>query len=948
MRSASGLFRRRVAPTIGALSLLGSALTIAVISSQSGNAGANAPTVAPASAGLPASSQFDITGFLQSATLDSGCYTAQKGLKDAQGNPAEAHCGGTMQINGITITVPAETIAVLPASALTFEELFENAPAPYGLAAANPDGGTGETGLALNDSPKPATTYEVQVVGNRVEDTGGANGCTNGPAGCDRYIAALVHVSEQDLNNGSGYISFVNLAAGEIEVGGQTGIQGTGNRIRINDPLVDTNNDGLVNAADTGRYGRPNPAGVDERFQVDQDNPTIVAETGFPMCLPRSAADVECPQSNRPVVANTANNGGVNPQPNPLTVGDFYRVFRMDSPANVDTNAGCTFTPCADPRKQAPFEVGDYVNYAGNIVNDGVGRTGYYVEAHTVVASLGIYTQPGIDPAYVTVEVGLIGTGGLTVFGAGEAAARTRFEGMATDETRMIRIYGVDIDPITGATSDREWGTTLPDLGPPLGAVRGRWRFRPPCTATIATLQPGKGCTPPPTGQFLPVTREVRAVVGESLAGQAPVTPSLSQFLPGTLNANPASQVPVGPAAPCVYVAGVAQSHPCTTANGIFYGQYHAPIGEFIFPENVPGTAVPENNVNSIPFLAYGGYTSVTGVMAGRLSPWPSSNIPAAVTCAAPTIGAQPLSVTAGASLQLHGVLAANATTPLTLSWSAGTTPGATDLNGALTGAATTTPTFNSTGLATGTYNLTFTTSGVCGVETAAATITVVAGAAPPAIQPIAAQTITAGNNVTLSATSTSLPLPTITWAQVGAAPVAITPFPATTSVVTATSSTGTVTLTLTTPGLYTFSATATSGALSTSVTTTVNVTAATPTNVTLSPVEYRTSKQRLVITATTTDVANVKTMKLLPYLTETGQTFDPATLGANLSVALGGAAGTFTITLVGAPPPACNLGGVYATPCSKKPITVKSYSDLAGTVLIGTSAPTALDRIRQ
>jgi hypothetical protein len=68
------------------------------------------------------------------------------------------------------------------------------------------------------------------------------------------------------------------------------------------------------------------------------------------------------------------------------------------------------------------------------------------------------------------VDVSLIGTGGLTVFGAGEAAVRTRFEGMTTDESRMIRLYGIDFNPVTGATSDREWVTIMPNPGPPGGA----------------------------------------------------------------------------------------------------------------------------------------------------------------------------------------------------------------------------------------------------------------------------------------------------------------------------------------------------------------------------------------------------------------------------------------------------------------------------------------------
>jgi hypothetical protein len=47
----------------------------------------------------------------------------------------------------------------------------------------------------------------------------------------------------------------------------------------------------------------------------------------------------------------------------------------------------------------------------------------------------------------------------------------------------------------------------------------------------------------------------------------------------------------------------------------------------------------------------------------------------------------------------------------------------------------------------------------------------------------------------------------------------------------------------------------------------------------------------------------------------------------------------------VGAPAPACNLGGTYATPCAQKPITVKSLD--AGGQTIGSSAPTAMIKIR-
>jgi hypothetical protein len=297
--------------------------------------------------------------------------------------------------------------------------------------------------------------------------------------------------------------------------------------------------------------------------------------------------------------------------------------------------------------------------------------------------------------------------------------------------------------------------------------------------------------------------------------------------------------------------------------------------------------------------------------------------------------------VASGGSVKLSGTVTTGATSPVTLQWTAGTTPGGTDLNGALTGATTTTPTFSASGLAVGTYNVSFSASNPCGVSTVTSTIQVKPSPAP-AIQPITDQNVTAGNQVTLSATSTSVPTPTWAWTQTaGPANPVLTQTPAAATP----AASSTLKFLPTVAGTYTFSVTATN-ANGTSPATTVNVVVApsVPTNITLNNV-YRTAKQRLVITATSTDTT-VATMKLMPYLTEAGTTFDPATLGAaNLTVSLV-APGSFTVTAVGAPAPACKLGGTYATPCSQTPLTVKALNGLG--VVIGTSPATALTTIRQ
>src|SRR6478735_8843812 len=192
-----GVRRRRLLSAAAAIAL---AAGLAPVASNAAH-GAATPLVAPAINPVVASStQFDITGFLQSATLDSA---------------ADPHSGGTLTLNGHTVVVPKETIVILPASALTWQELFTHAPAPYGPT---------QTGMALGDSPKPLTTYEVHVVGNRVINGSG-----------DRYIAGMVDISEQDLNNGAGYVNYLDYSTGEMEVGGTPGVAGTGTRVRIDD-----------------------------------------------------------------------------------------------------------------------------------------------------------------------------------------------------------------------------------------------------------------------------------------------------------------------------------------------------------------------------------------------------------------------------------------------------------------------------------------------------------------------------------------------------------------------------------------------------------------------------------------------------------------------------------------------------------------------------------------
>jgi hypothetical protein len=839
--------------------------------------------------------QFDVTGFLQEATV---------------ANPADALSAGQLKVNGHVVTVPANTIVLLPANALTWQELFAKAPAPWGIP-----GGPGvtsavpTTGMAMADcavavvppaacTAPPLTTHEVHVVGN-VEGT--------------QWVAGLVDFSQESLNDGAGYVTAIhyvtNPATGALEAELQVA---TGDlatpiaRVRMNDPVIP--------ALGTGRYS--SGQSPDPRFTSDQDNPTMRSGTGFPMCLPRGSAtgDPLCPQGNRPQIVD------------PALGLVFAGIFTMPDPATLAAGQ------LPDPRIQAPFEVGDYVTFNGNLVKDsppggflagdgptvgpwpGIAST--YVSAHTITNNVAIYTSPGTNPAYVAIEVTLMGTGGVTVIGATEAAKRTRFEGFTSDPSRVIHVYGMDLTS-TGVESDRDWGLVGVDPGAPTGAVKGRWRLRPPCSATPSTITE-KDCSPPPTGVYLPATREVRAVL-EAFPGSG----GLSGWVAGLPTCGP------GVVPPCNTVA----------ANGLMTGQYHAPITEYIFPEQVLGNPVPPANFDTIPFLAQGGYSSSTGVLApGPLVPFPSS---AAATCTGPAaVATAPASVAPGVLVTLDGS-ASTGTTPTFLWTQAATDP----VQVVLTNADTAVATFTAPTVAAATtldFTLTVT---ACGASASTSVAVTVGGALTPTVSytPASPVTVTSGTPLTVVATGvdpSGLPV-SVSWTQTNAGapgvPTVVSPNPMVCGPVAGTETctlSFTVTLPLGQPSVTiqlaaeaTNSLGLSSGPDFTSVT--VNPI---PDTVTITSAEYRTGKQRLIINATSSVVSPLVNLTLQPYVTATGATYDPCPPAGLGCVFTNNGGGLYLLDVVGAPEPA-------VPPAT--PLVVTSS-------LGGVSAPSALTRIRQ
>jgi hypothetical protein len=220
------------------------------------------PTLAdPALTTAPADIHgFDETAFIQDATVSAG-------NSDCPDVAQDNRLGGTVTINNTKIVVPWNMVVRMPANTMTWADMVHGGPS-----------------LALKDGPFPS--FEIRVVGNIVAGT---------------HVAGLMFASQQSGNTGSGGISKIDYDTGRIHV--DTGDPANPAIIEINDP--------------NGRFGRAQSP--DARFSVDDQNPTIHAATGYPMCVPRTdpatADDLLCPQVNRPKPQGAAHHCRTSPTP---------------------------------------------------------------------------------------------------------------------------------------------------------------------------------------------------------------------------------------------------------------------------------------------------------------------------------------------------------------------------------------------------------------------------------------------------------------------------------------------------------------------------------------------------------------------------------------------------------------------------------------------------------
>jgi hypothetical protein len=276
------------------------------------------------------------------------------------------------------------------------------------------------------------------------------------------------------------------------------------------------------------------------------------------MCIPRSANDPLCPITNRPKDST----------------GKPTLALQFKDPTTVVKGVD------PDPSFMVPLVVGDYVTFSGQ-------QVGQLYEVSNLEANVGIFTAPGTQPSYLTVEAVQIGINSPNT--GNFAVAETKATAFTTDPTATIQWLAQDVDPCTGQITERLITTLQAEnAGPPLGR---------------AVFRLGKIV-------MTPATRNV-----------------IFRMTSATSTANTVTN----------------------TVGNFTAGQFVQPVLAFVFPElTVPGQNFASNAFEAMPFLALGSGPYVPGnplatplanpPIIGQLNPWPRGDVPPPTPTSCPPI----------------------------------------------------------------------------------------------------------------------------------------------------------------------------------------------------------------------------------------------------------------------------------------------------------------------
>lgn len=530
---------------------------------------------------------FNVIGYIQDFSVDD--------LNDPLSS-------AKMTINGMTVIIPKNLKIVMPGTYLTANDIFRGSHGRTKAQGNNPvTPALKRSCIALKDKNdpdgicknQPEFPYTAEIVGNIATDPVDNQ---------EKHIAGLVNIGQIPLQISGGFIRTICYTGtepnctqkGELLIGSKKPDTNQPDntipaRLRLNDPK--------------GRFGLADSP--DERFTADLDNPTVHAATGYPVCIPRADndGDPRCPMKNRPKrngkFLNKFTIGGI-------TARNFRGIQVPGAFICEDSGNDTPVKPC-DSHEMVPLVVGDYIVYSGILQKNANGNI--HISAYSLEADLGVYTSPGVDPAYVFIEEAILGAGGTAFPGIDQETGpgkvipgqtlvtRFRIVGFTTDPSRTVDVFAMDVKD---ANSIEQKPRLIQSISTEPVAPIGRFE------TTIDQRV------------FMPPPREIRAQIHSIWDTNNPEK-RLSQ-------------------------------EPEQSANGLTFGRYDAPVAEYIFPEGrVFGGKVPQPglipaNFEDLCFLSVGsGLLDTLDRCAEKsndcpqvdanlptvrqLSPWPASEL---------------------------------------------------------------------------------------------------------------------------------------------------------------------------------------------------------------------------------------------------------------------------------------------------------------------------------
>lgn len=497
-------------------------------------------------------SSFMLIGHIEKFTLDT---------------PGDKNSAAKVTVRGLEVILPRNLIITMPGGYLTAEQLFRGRDfktafnGASGMALQDMKAVDLTTNCAAGVTSCPLPVAEIELTGNII---------------AGQYRAGIARISQGGLHIGSGFIQNINPTTGFFTVGNELNSAPSA-RLRLNDP--------------EGIYGPIPPAGVvDMRYALDPGNSPIHARTGFPVCLPDAAFSDKCPAGNRPTA------GQLSPQ-------GLLMDRRFTCGATPAGNTEPAHGTCK-PHLPVPLRVGDYINYVGMMDKD---AQGYFISLHGLEAELGIYTSPGVDPAYTFVEEAIQGTKG----------ARYLLDPLNTipqEETALYKIVGFTTDPSRTVTVDifDDDANTGP-LNPTFAPTRLATKIVPTNLAQLGRFK------------MMWASKEEARIVRRNVRiklSDATTAPFNAQLAPGKF-----SNEMTG----ALFPAGASKR------GGYAFGQFEAPVNEYISPEitrfGVKGWPVPVNfedfcflkATNTIDTQEPDAGTGYIQITAGPVSPSPAN-----------------------------------------------------------------------------------------------------------------------------------------------------------------------------------------------------------------------------------------------------------------------------------------------------------------------------------